>query len=30
MNLISHDLFLYLTGNKLTRGLRIEPVKLID
>lgn len=30
MNLISHDLFLYLSGNKLTRGLRIEPVKLID
>lgn len=29
-NLISHDLFLFLTKNKLARGLSIEPVALIE
>ena len=29
INLISHDLYLYLKKNELTRGLRVDPVELI-
>ena len=29
MNLISHDLYLYLKKNELTRGLRTDPAELI-